>query len=418
MFATLGVALYAWMSGARSVEFYRSMPNFSRSDVGRLLFVYGESERHLYPDRLKPNDAPGATLDAGRATLELMDEAAELAKSENRYERRMSARLKDVQQSMLVVLAGWGRAEPLESLRTIGVDGLPDYLVARANEILLGDEALDRARAERSRRYHAVVRAVRWALIGFGPLALAALWLKRREQSSFARGIVPLGLLWSLVVFVWAKAGADALERLVSIGLEWHTALPYFVAWIRAGTVVALLHATWGRGVDAPLARMLAIPNDVAQRLRLVLVGVAAGGLCLGSAELIHDTASWLHVYVREFLTGMVAPVVFGDAFAVGLKVVDNVVGAPLAEEILFRGVLFGGLVRRLGLLPAALVSSAVFAVIHGYALVPSFIIAAYGCIFCFAYARTGSLIPSMIAHGLINLVIDAHSFGYRFDVG
>lgn len=54
-----------------------------------------------------------------------------------------------------------------------------------------------------------------------------------------------------------------------------------------------------------------------------------------------------------------------GDPLVVVLVVLAAVVLAPIGEEVIFRGILFQALRRRVGLWPAATISAAVFAVVH-----------------------------------------------------
>jgi membrane protease YdiL (CAAX protease family)/uncharacterized RDD family membrane protein YckC len=80
------------------------------------------------------------------------------------------------------------------------------------------------------------------------------------------------------------------------------------------------------------------------------------------------------------------------------------VVVVPIAEEIFFRGMLFGGLRRRLSRLPAAGISALVFGGLHattGITAVPQLIV--FGVVLALLYERTGSLVPGMIAHALNN---------------
>lgn len=75
---------------------------------------------------------------------------------------------------------------------------------------------------------------------------------------------------------------------------------------------------------------------------------------------------------------------------------------APICEEIIFRGFLYSSLRHRIGMLPALLISSIIFAGIHfdkGGALM----LLALGPVLVMALERTRSLWPSMIAHGLWN---------------
>jgi membrane protease YdiL (CAAX protease family) len=82
------------------------------------------------------------------------------------------------------------------------------------------------------------------------------------------------------------------------------------------------------------------------------------------------------------------------------------VFGAGIAEELCFRGLLFGGLRERLPRVPAALVAGAAFGVLHattGVSAVPPLI--AFGFIFCLLYEKTGSIVPGMLLHMLNNSV-------------
>jgi uncharacterized protein len=77
---------------------------------------------------------------------------------------------------------------------------------------------------------------------------------------------------------------------------------------------------------------------------------------------------------------------------------------APIAEELFFRGMLFGGLRSRLSTYPAAAISALVFGGLHattGVTAVPPLI--AFGFVLALLYERTGSLVPGMIAHALNN---------------
>jgi uncharacterized protein len=77
---------------------------------------------------------------------------------------------------------------------------------------------------------------------------------------------------------------------------------------------------------------------------------------------------------------------------------------APVVEEFFFRGFFYGSL-RRLGVIPAALVSGAVFGGIHAgsspvEALVP---LAVLGVALCLLYEKTGSLYPCIVLHAINN---------------
>lgn len=78
------------------------------------------------------------------------------------------------------------------------------------------------------------------------------------------------------------------------------------------------------------------------------------------------------------------------------------IVVAPIAEELLFRGIAFPWMTKRIGVGPAMFLVSLLFAAIHMHvgSLVPLFVIS---IVFCVAYAYSGSLFVPIIMHGLFN---------------
>jgi membrane protease YdiL (CAAX protease family) len=82
---------------------------------------------------------------------------------------------------------------------------------------------------------------------------------------------------------------------------------------------------------------------------------------------------------------------------------VSAVVVAPVTEEVLFRGFLYGALRRRWGPMGSICASAALFSVLHGHpaALLSLF---AVGFLLAYLYERTGSLVAPMAAHALTNL--------------
>ncbi|MDB6139798.1 MAG: amino terminal protease self-immunity [Verrucomicrobiaceae bacterium] len=75
---------------------------------------------------------------------------------------------------------------------------------------------------------------------------------------------------------------------------------------------------------------------------------------------------------------------------------------APLAEEILFRGFLFGVLKRYTDTYFAGLISALLFATVHAHVgfFLPLF---ALGVVFVIAYEATGCLLVSILMHALFN---------------
>jgi membrane protease YdiL (CAAX protease family) len=83
-------------------------------------------------------------------------------------------------------------------------------------------------------------------------------------------------------------------------------------------------------------------------------------------------------------------------------------VGAPLSEELLFRGFLLGALAQsRLGFWGAALVSTLLWSALHwGYSLAGLAEVFCIGMLLCWLLRRTGSLRVTIFCHTLYNALI------------
>jgi uncharacterized protein len=91
---------------------------------------------------------------------------------------------------------------------------------------------------------------------------------------------------------------------------------------------------------------------------------------------------------------------------ALPVQILLIAVAAPVAEEVCFRGMLFGGLRERLSRVPAALIAGAVFGALHaltGITAVPPLIM--FGFVLCLLYEKTGSVVPGILLHMLNNSV-------------
>jgi len=162
----------------------------------------------------------------------------------------------------------------------------------------------------------------------------------------------------------------------VSVGLIW------LFAWLRRGLPVKdylALKRVRGRH----LARWLALL------------------LCMG---VVSDLTTWLmgrplvpEVMVTEYRTAVFPPLLW----------LAVIVGAPLAEELFFRGFVFKGLLHSfLGGTGAVLVTAGAWAVIHlqydWYGMTNIF---AAGLLFGYARLKTNSVYPCLLMHALMNLL-------------
>ena len=92
------------------------------------------------------------------------------------------------------------------------------------------------------------------------------------------------------------------------------------------------------------------------------------------------------------------------DFGPIGFQVLLISIVAPICEETFFRGMLFGGLRRRMPRIPAALISGLVFGGLHaatGVSAIPVLVV--FGVVLALVYERTRSLVPGMILHAFNN---------------
>jgi hypothetical protein len=95
---------------------------------------------------------------------------------------------------------------------------------------------------------------------------------------------------------------------------------------------------------------------------------------------------------------------VFDNRALVVMAGILAVLAAPVAEETFFRGFLFGGLVKRLGIFGAALASGFLFSLAHAQptTLIPFTFI---GIVLAWSYVYTGSIWTNIGAHLIFNLI-------------
>jgi membrane protease YdiL (CAAX protease family) len=96
---------------------------------------------------------------------------------------------------------------------------------------------------------------------------------------------------------------------------------------------------------------------------------------------------------------------VWGGGGDAALAVLSAVVAAPFFEEVIFRGLLYATFRRRFGFLASALASALIFAAAHGYGWVGLVSVLWSGLVWAWAYERTRSLVPGMLAHAAVNLL-------------
>jgi ABC-2 type transport system permease protein len=230
-------------------------------------------------------------------------------------------------------------------------------------------------------------------------LVALALWQKARDQLPYlldpaasppARVSLADGLIAALVFFVTQALVGLALGLGASATKVTGGAL--IKVFVGAGAVTfAIMRFVYWRTHASGVPRLLGSRPGRA-------VGVGLLGAGAASAVAVAYT----------LLLGRLRPAprvpdgVPGDALAWLFPLA--VIAAPIFEEFIFRGLIFGGLRRTYGLRWAALASAGIFAIVHPpLSVVPVFCM---GLGAALAYERTGMLLAPMVVHAGYNAVV------------
>ena len=233
-------------------------------------------------------------------------------------------------------------------------------------------------------------------------LLAAALWQKARDQLPFlldpdasppARVSTSDGLIAAMVFFV-----AQAVAAAVIIGRGRITGAAVLLAFSLGGAVTyALMRSVYAKAKTEGVPRILG-------ETKMPLLGVAAG--------LAAGVVGILYLFGLVTLDLLESAVRASKSYAsLGLWTLPlALVAAPVFEEFIFRGLIFGGLRRSFGVWPATLASSAIFAIVHpAFSIIPVFIL---GVCAALVYERSRSLLAPMIVHAVYNAcVIGAQTF-------
>lgn len=205
-------------------------------------------------------------------------------------------------------------------------------------------------------------------------------------------------LLLTIAIILASIAGAVAAVTGVDrLGLSAHDRAMVLMAVNQIIMITLTVLAAQARGADIkavlalrPLQRGLL---DVALGLLLILAVLAAVNL-VAVLLLGHDPLADM----RQF-----ASIFKGPHWFLALLVVG--VGAPLSEELLFRGFLQSSLTRApLGFAGGAVIATVIWTSLHaGYSVVGMTEVALIGALLSFLLWRTGSLWVCIMCHGLYN---------------
>lgn len=199
---------------------------------------------------------------------------------------------------------------------------------------------------------------------------------------------------YALAAYVATFAAAAAIEASLVFGVGVHVHVGVAVLITDMVLLVSLVPIALRRGVSAAdlgLRETAAVPS----------VGLVAGAF----AAYVLVAAAWAVLMGIHDAGNTFAAVRHQSSLNVTLAVLAAAASAPIVEEVFFRGLLYRSLRNRMAIAPAALVAGVLFGLVHigGYPLVTLPVKAVFGVIACLLYERTGSLLPGIALHSMID---------------
>ncbi|MDR0841211.1 MAG: CPBP family intramembrane metalloprotease [Christensenellaceae bacterium] len=227
-----------------------------------------------------------------------------------------------------------------------------------------------------------------WAAIGIGVACAAGYML--------LQGIVSIVFM---IPYIASTLGADVLALdVVQITAEATAYLYEKFAYISIITNVLTFFILWG--VYALMRR------NIFQEIRLVPVKARSLlpniGLAAGLGVVICLVLSLLPEEAMASYIEQSNSVIYGVSLP--LAMLSTVLFAPILEEILFRGVVYGTFKRAMPRGFALLLSSLIFGALHGQ-LIWILYAAVVGCVMALVYDAYGSLLANIVFHIVFNLV-------------
>ena len=245
----------------------------------------------------------------------------------------------------------------------------------------------------------AVTTTVLWyklVLIVLMAALAIALWQKTRDRLPYlldpamvppARVSTSDGLIAALLFFVLQAGLLLLLSKVGKVGPAEAIVLAFSAAGLLVFALMRLV--LW-------LSKSQGVPVMVTGRLsHSIAWGLGGGALAAVVGAVYVVTIGHLGLFPEAPGAGQ------RSHFALHWLFLLAVVAAPLCEEFIFRGLIFGGLRRSMGLMPGIVMSAALFAIVHApISMLPVFVL---GLITAYAYERNRSLLAPVLIHAVYN---------------
>jgi len=258
-------------------------------------------------------------------------------------------------------------------------------------------------------------------------MLLASFYTWSIYTSVWSQKLVVMVLSAALALALWQKA-RDALPYLLDSGASPPARVSASDGLIAATgffIVQAIIALLMMRGEAAPTPQVMTVAFGAAGLLVYAMMRFIYWRAKTTEVPVIAWRAKWLQaVRVAAAPCALACAVALAYLYALRYWHVDipagtllpggrlwlialAVVAAPLCEEFIFRGLIYGGLRRSLPVWQAVAASAAIFAVVHPpISMLPVFVV---GLCTAWTYERSKTLLAPMLVHAVYNAVIMLH---------
>lgn len=368
--------------------------------------------REWYEEMLEVEDSPNARLEhavlvgeSGGAVGEALAQWADTPEHDERFEGWVRAAYAGAPPT-----AAEGRAIIDETREGLDDGWFADTLVLRVAE-RIGDRDIARqVDAAIVRRGSALAARLRLLVAsGFGLVlvGIVALCVPPRRRPALPIGSASVPATWPTgdgwALFVRGLGAPQALALAFFYVVRRETPLEPLVGMLADLALFAWVFFYLRVRGERPTAVFGVVPRPGSGgRLARITLGLI--GLTL-AADILIDLAGPVLGLRVHWSDGFPEDLLWSSRARVAIDTFDAVAWAPVVEELTFRGLLYGTLRTRLGVLPAAALSALVFVLPHDYGLAGSLSVFWSGLIWAAAYERTRSLLPGILAHSANNAI-------------
>ena len=248
---------------------------------------------------------------------------------------------------------------------------------------------------------YAIIGGVWWQKLALMLLSVClaqALWQKARDELPFlldnaaappARVSTSDGMIAAMLFFVAQALGVVMLRKWFVPGQA------LVLAFAAAGLLAyGLTRYVYWRAKTSGVPNIFGPGAAAASLLWGGVIGIGAALVALGYLAMLSRTG-WAPAPEDA---ARLPPM--GAAWMLAMAVI----AAPLCEEFIFRGLIFGGMRRSMPLPLAMLLSAGLFAIVHpAVSMAPVFVL---GLGTAFAYHRTRTLLAPMLVHAIYNAAV------------